>query len=197
MSKRAMCAALVLLAAPGIGAAQQPRAWVVSGSVAQEWFSSAATGEATDFGPSSGLAVSLGVTRRLDRWEASLVADSRPSVLRASDSESVLQLSSLSFGRTGLALTVGRTFQGAGSASIVAGAGLRVDGWTLPEDEHRWRAGAEAHAALRFEVGRVTLENRMTLGMSGSPFDAADLPDGYTRHRLAWMQVGVGVRVGL
>lgn len=197
MSKRTMCAALVLLAVPSPGAAQQPAAWVVSASTGQTWFGTAATGEATDFGPSPGLTVSLGVTRRFDRWEASLGADNRPSVLRASDSISVLQISSLSFGRTGLTLTLGRMLARAGSASVIAGGGVRVDGWTLPEDEHRWRAGAEAYAALRFDTGAMVFENRASLGLSGSPFDAADLPEGYRRHTLTWMQVGVGVRVGL
>ncbi|HET8632573.1 MAG TPA: hypothetical protein VFL88_00385 [Gemmatimonadales bacterium] len=197
MSKRTMCAALLLLAVPGIGTAQQPGGWAVTGSVGQTWFSKAATGESTDFGPSPGLAVSLGVTRRFAGWEASLEADTRPSALRASDSVSVLEISALSFGRTGLTLGLGRTLALAGSASVITGAGLRLDGWTLPEDEHRWRAGAEAHGALRFGLGAVTLENRLTVGMSGSPFDAADLPDGYRRHALTWMQVGMGVRVEL
>ncbi|HET7604354.1 MAG TPA: hypothetical protein VFK36_15120 [Gemmatimonadales bacterium] len=197
MSKRTMCAALLLLAVPGIGAAQQPRGWVVSGSAGQAWFSEAATGEATDFRPSPGLTVSLGVTRRFAKWEVSLMADTRPSVLRASDSVSVIQLSSLSFGRTGLTLTLGRTLARTGSASVVAGAGMRLDGWTLPEDGHRWRAGAEAHGAVRLGLGAVTVENRLTLGLSGSPFDAADLPDGYERRVLRWMEVDIGLRVGL
>lgn len=197
MSKRALCAALLLLAVPGIGAAQQPRGWFVTGSVAQSWFGKAATGEATDFGPSPGLAVSLEMTRQFGSWEASLAVDSRPSVLRASDTESDLRLSSLSFGRTGLAVAVGRQLSRVGSASVVASAGIRLDGWTLPEDQNRWRPGVEARAALRFGVGAVTLENRLAVGMSGSPFDAADLPNGYQRHGLMWMQMGIGVRVGL
>lgn len=197
MSKRAVCAALLLLAVPGIGTAQQPGKWAITGLVAQSWFSRAATGEATTFGPSPGLAASLGVSRRLGSWEASLSAESRPSVLRAADSVSVLELSALSFGRSGLAFSLARTVSHAGPASVIAGAGLRMDGWTLPEDEQRWRAGGELHAALRFDAGAVVLENRLTLGLSGSPFDAADLPDGYTRHTLRWMEVGLGVRVGL
>jgi hypothetical protein len=143
------------------------------------------------------MALNLGITRHFDRWEASLLADSRPSVVRASDSVSVLQLSSLSFGRTGLTLALGRTLTCAGAGSVIAGAGLRLDGWTLPENEHRWRTGAEAHAALRYDLGPLSLENRLTLGISGSPFDASDLPDGYERRMLKWMEVAIGVRVGL
>jgi hypothetical protein len=197
MSMRAMCAALLLLAVPGTGAAQQPRRWVVTGSVAQSWFGKTATGEATDFGPSPGLAVSLGVARHLGAWEVSLAADSRPSVLRASDSVSDLQLSSLSFGRTGLALTLGRQLARTASASVFAGAGLRLDGWTLPEDVLHWRAGTEAHLALRFGSGSVSLEDRVTIGISASPFDTADLPEGYERSALRWMSVEIGLRVGL
>lgn len=198
MSKCAsLCAALLLLTVPGIGAAQQAGGWVVSGSVGQAWFSKAATGEGTDFGPSPGLAVNMGVTRRFARWEASLTAETRPSVLRASDSVSVLQISALDFGRTGLTLALGRTLSRTGAMAVVAGAGVRLDAWTLPEDERRWRAGAETHAALRFDAGAIVLENRLTLGISGSPFVTADLPDGYRRTALTWMELGVGVRVGL
>ena len=199
MSKRAIvCAALFLLAVPKSGAAQQATGgWDISGSVAQAWFSNAATGESTDFGPSPSLMVRLGVTRRFAKWEISFVADNTPSVLRASDSVSVLQISALSFGRTGLAFLLGRTLSHAGSASVVAGAGLRLDTWSLPEEEHRSRAGGEVHAALRFDAGALAVENRLTIGLSGSPFDAADLPDGYRRNSLKWMEVGVGVRLGL
>ncbi|HET7109319.1 MAG TPA: hypothetical protein VFI41_00490 [Gemmatimonadales bacterium] len=198
MNKRAsVCAALFLLAAPKSGAAQQAAGWAISGSVAQTWFSHAATGESTDFGPSPGLTVGVGFTRHFAKWEASLVADNAPSVLRASDSVSVLQISALSFGRTGLAFLLGRTLSRAGSASVIAGAGVRLDAWSLPEEEHRWRAGGEVHAALRFDAGALAIENRLTVGLSGSPFDAADLPGGYRRETLKWMEVGLGVRVGL
>jgi hypothetical protein len=50
---------------------------------------------------------------------------------------------------------------------------------------------------LRFDAGALAIENRLTIGLSGSPFDTADLPDGYRRNSLKWMEVGVGVRLGL
>jgi hypothetical protein len=198
MTMRAsVCAALFLLAVPRSGAAQQGAGWSISGSVGQAWFSSAASGESTDFGPSPGLTAGLGVTRRSARGELSLMPDNTPTVLRASDSVSVLQLSALSFGRTGLALSVARNLLRPGQVSAIAGAGLRMDGWTLPEEEHRWRAGVGVHAALRFDAGGLVIENRLAFGLSGSPFDPADLPDGYRRKSLKWMEVGLGVRVGL
>ncbi len=192
-----LCAILTLLAVPISGSAQQPGAWRITGSAEQTWFGPAAENDGTRFAPSSGFGLGLGISRSQSQWEMRLDLESRPSVLRASDSASVVQIASVSFGRSSAVLGAARVVAHVGRAAVVAGAGLRADLWTLSEADNRLRLGGEMRTGLRFDAGPFLVENSVRAGLSASPLDAGDLPEGYRRRALRWIGVGMTVSVGL
>lgn len=192
-----LCAILLLLAVPMSGSAQQPGAWRITGSAGQTWFGPAAESDGTRFAPSSGFGLGLGISRTLSQWEMGLDLESRPSVLRASDTASVIQIASVSFGRSSAVLGAARVVGYVGRAAFIAGAGLRTDLWTLSEADNRLRLGGEMRVGLRLDAGPFRVENSVRAGMSASPLDAGDLPEGYRKRALRWISVGMAVSFGL
>jgi hypothetical protein len=190
-------ACLMLLAVPGTGAAQQPGGWRLTASTAQTWFGAAAENDATRFGPSSGLGVGLGIIRQLRQWEVGLELEVQPAVLRAADSASAIEVPSVSFGRSGAALVVTRTIVHVGRATVVGGAGMRADAWTLTAEDTRLRSGGELRLGIRLDAGPFRIDNMVTAGQSASPFEPDDLPEGYRKRALRWIGAGMVVSVGL
>lgn len=196
-ARASMRAFLMLLAAPIPGAAQQPGHWHLTATVAQSWPTAAADNGATHFGPSPGLAVGFGVSRDIGRWQAGLAIETRPSVLRAADSATIVEIPSVTFGRTGAVLSVSRVFAHLGRAAVVGGAGLRADRWSATAETDRWRLGGLAQLGLQFDAGPLRIENGLRVGLTRSPFEADELPDGYRRTALRWVELAVGVSLGL
>lgn len=192
-----LCAILMLLAVPKSGMAQQPGPWRITGTAGQTWFGPAAESDGTRFAPSSGFGLGFGVSRTQSQWEIGLALESRPSVLRASDTASVVQIASVSFRRSSAVLGAARMVGHAGKAAFIAGAGLRADMWTLSEADNRLRLGGEMRLGLRLDAGPFLVENSVQAGMSASPLDADDLPEGYRKRTLRWIGVGMTVSVGL
>jgi hypothetical protein len=63
--------------------------------------------------------------------------------------------------------------------------------------ENRLRLGGECRAAVRVPLGRVVLENRFAVGISGAPLEEEDLGDGFELKGLRSVSYGVGLRVSL
>lgn len=197
MPRASLGACLMLLAVPVTGAAQQPGGWRLTASTAQTWFGAAAENDATRFGPSPGLGMDLGIIRQLRQWEVGLELGVQPAVLRAADSASVIEIPSVSFGRSGAALVVARTIAHVGRAAVVGGGGLRADAWTLTAEETRFRLGGELRLGIRLDAGFFRIDNVVSAGRSASPFERADLPEGYRKRPLRWISAGMVVSVGL
>jgi hypothetical protein len=71
-----------------------------------------------------------------------------------------------------------------------------VDLWSVTGDS-RPRAGAEGRLVLRLPMGAVELENRIGVGLSGSPIEASDLGQVAEERGLWTFLVGLGLRTGL
>ena len=190
------CAIALLAAVPLRGAAQQGR-WRADFSLGQVWFGSAAEDGGTSFRPSPGLMTSVGVTRTAGRWEFTLAADHRPSVLRAADSSTVIEVPGAGMRRIGLAFGAGRQLARWGSAQFAAHARFRADVWSLSESDNRFRPGGELQMAMRLDAGPFALTNALTAGLSASPLADSDLPEGYRRQRLTWFTLGTSLSFGL
>ena len=197
MIPRMLSCALVLLAAVPLRGAAQQAGWRADVSLGQLRFGSAAQDGSTRFQPSPGLVTSLGVTRAAGRWEFTFAADHRPSVLRAADSTTVIEVPGAGMRRVGLVLGAGRRVARWGTAAFVAGARLRADVWSLSESDNRFRPGGELQMGMRLDAGPFALTNALTAGMSASPLTDGDLPEGYRRHRLTWLVLSAGVSFGL
>ena len=79
---------------------------------------------------------------------------------------------------------------------MAVGAGPTVDWWRVI-GEDRIRVGGAALAALRLPLGTWALENRLGLGISGSPFVPEDVGETYETRTLVSVTLGVAVRAPL
>ena len=76
-------------------------------------------------------------------------------------------------------------------------AGPLVDFWTLEEGDNRTRAGAHAALSAGWPVaGRVTGSLRVAAALTGSVFDAGELPSQLARRAMWRRTVSVGLRYG-
>ena len=77
-------------------------------------------------------------------------------------------------------------------------AGPLVDFWTLEEGDNRTRAGAHAALSAGWRiVGRVTGSVRVAAALTGSVFDAGELPSQLARRAMWRRTVSVGLRYRL
>jgi hypothetical protein len=84
-----------------------------------------------------------------------------------------------------------------GAGELALSAGPTLDHWDTPGIGSRTVAGVRAGAVLAFSLGGMQWENRVTYGVSGSPFQKRDLPPGATVSALRTIGVGVALRFGL
>jgi hypothetical protein len=94
-----------------------------------------------------------------------------------------------------LAAGLGRRVAAVGPGDIAIVLAPTLDLWAV-DGQNRVRAGAEARVVLRVALGSVELENRVGLGLSGSPIQASDIGEIADSRGLRSVSVGVGLRVG-
>ena len=146
--------------------------------------------------PSAGTALALTLARSGAAWRGELVAGwagMRPQA----DNESVAVLdrtTHLTRMRLGAALE--RSLFGIGASSLALGAGPTLDWWRVV-GEDRVRVGGAALVALRLPLGTWMLENRLGLGVSGSPFVPEDVGETYETRMLVSVTLGLAVRAPL
>jgi hypothetical protein len=196
--------ASTLVLAPSIATAQvvPPHQWELGVLLESVRFSrgvvdaAAPSDIAAGLRPSSGTALALTLARNGASWRGELVAGwagMRPQA----DNESVAVLdrtTHLTRMRLGAALE--RRLFRIGAGSLGLGAGPTLDWWRVIGDD-RVRLGGAAVAALRLPLGAWVLENRLGLGVSGSPFVPEDVGETYETRTLLSMTVGVAVRAPL
>jgi hypothetical protein len=204
MRLRQWLIAAALLAAPLTGTAQAVAApgWELGALLESVRFSRGlvdAAGPpdvAVALRPSPGASIALILARGGPIWRGELVAGwagMRPQA----DNESVAVLDRTTrLTRMRLGAGLERRLFGIGSGSVAVGAGPTVDWWRVI-GEDRIRVGGAALAALRLPLGTWALENRLGLGISGSPFVPEDVGETYETRTLVSVTLGVAVRAPL
>jgi hypothetical protein len=194
-----------ILAASPPAAAQAPVShdgWHLGGGAAILRFGPVASaegspGEAAEIRPSGRVAVHLGVGRTVGPWDVGLELGWAGGHIEAgNDFVSVHDLTSDAT-RYRLSLAVGRCLMQVGTGTASVELVPTLDLWSLGGDS-RSRAGAEGRLVLRVPLGRVELEHRIGLGLSGSPIESAELGEVAQEERgLRTLSIGLGLRTRL
>jgi hypothetical protein len=195
---------IALLAAAPPSAAQTPAVqdgWHLGGGVDALRFghvavSDAVPGAAAEVRPSGRAALRLAVGRTAGLWDVSLEAGwAEGQIEIGNDILSVRDLTS-EVTRYRLGLAVGRRLAALGTGWLGFELAPTVDLWSVA-GESRVRGGAEGRVLLRVPLGAVDLENRIGVGLSGSPIEASDLGPVAEERGLWTLLIGLGLRTGL
>ncbi len=190
----------LLAAAPPITA--QTRAvtdgWHLGGGVEVLRFShvavsDAAPGIAAEVRPSGRAAIHLALGRSLGAWEVFAETGWAGGHIEAANDVVAIQDRSSDVSRYRLALGVTRRVAGWGTGVLALGVVPTLDLWTV-QGLSRWRAGAEGRLVLRLPVGSAEVENRLQVGLSGSPIEEADVGEVSDLRGLRTVGLGVGLR---
>jgi hypothetical protein len=190
----------LLAAAPPLAAqvAADDTGWHLGGGVEAVRFghvavSEAAPGVAAEVRPSGRPAFHLSVGRSYGSWSLDLEAGwARGHIEAGNDALSIQDLTS-DVSRYRLAMGIARMVAPAGSGVIAVALAPTLDLWAV-EGRSRVRAGAEGRLVLRVPLGAVELENRIGVGFSGNPIEAADIGEVSALRGLRTLLVGVGLR---
>jgi len=146
--------------------------------------------------PTSRVGVQIGLDRAFGRWEAGISAGYAAGQVEIYNESVRVVDRTAPITRYRVAASVGRALTRVGSGRLVARAGPTADLWAVDGD-HRLEMGVETSLALRLPVGPLELENRITLGISGSPIDQEDIGEGGATRSLRTLAFGLGLRVPL
>jgi hypothetical protein len=146
--------------------------------------------------PTSRVGVQIGLDRAFGRWEAAISAGYAGGQVEIYNQSVRVVDRTAQITRYRLAASAGRALTEVGSGRLVAQAGPTVDLWTVDGDQ-RVKPGVEVGLALRLPLGRLELENRIRLGISGSPITQADIGHSGKSRSLRTLAFGVGLRVRL
>jgi hypothetical protein len=190
----------LLVAAPP-AAAQAPAdhtGWCLGGGVEAVRFghvavSQAVPGVAAEVRPTGRPAVHLSAGKSYEAWNVELEAGWAGGHIEAGNDVLSIQDKTADVTRYRLAVGIGRRLALAGSGEVSVAVVPTLDLWTV-EGATRVRAGAEGRLLLCVPLGSVELENRIGLGFSGSPIDAADIGEVSNLRGLRTISVGVGLR---
>ena len=192
-------AALLALAAPTL-AQQPPPTWSVGPSAALVQFSAAAAeggGGTTVARPSRGTSTGIEIGRVTGPIVLILNAEHMATRIELADQAVTVQAHTPTLSRTRLALGARLLVARLGEARLSLGAGPTLDIWSPDGSDARSRTGAAAQLVLAMRAGPVTFENALAGSISASPFEPADLPDGYARRTMRALAVSISARFGL
>ena len=146
--------------------------------------------------PTSRAGAQIGLDRAAGPWEAGISAGYAAGQVEIYNRSVKVVDRTAPITRYRLAASVGRALAPVGSGRLVARTGPTADLWAVDGD-HRMKIGIETSLALRLPLGPLELENRITLGISGSPIDQADIGGGGATRSLRSLAFGVGLRAPL
>ncbi len=193
-----------LLAAAPPTAAQAPAVedgWHLGGGVDALHFghvavSDAEPGAAAKVRPSGRAGLRLCLGRTAGPWDVALEAGwAEGEIEIGNEVLSVRDLTS-DVTRYRLSLAVGHRLTTLATGRLGFELAPTLDLWSVTGD-NRPRAGAEGRLVLRLPLGAVDLENRIGMGLSGSPIEASDLGQVAKERGLWTFLVGLGLRTGL
>jgi hypothetical protein len=197
--------AILVLAVPSGAVAQSgaPAApwaggwWLALGGEGT-WFSSIASTtdappEATaEIRPARRTGVHVAIARGFGDWRAQLELGWAQGDAEAGNEAVSVRDKTLDLSRYRLAPGVERRVAGVGAGELAIGVAVPLDLWRASGNT-RPRLGAEGRAALRLPLGKLALENRLAVGVSGSPLEAEDVGDGFEISSLRWLAFGVAL----
>jgi len=181
--------------------AQEP-GWRLTAGASHAWFGGGATdttGAGLSFGPTPSVSWSLGADHpvggvrlglQLSYFSASLQISGAGVRLVSEDTHlREVQLAAL--------VSVPLLRVGASGAGLTLAAGPTVDFWSITDADNRTRGGAIAALLFGAPIApHWTLLATAAGTVSGSPFDAAELPVEFEPTTLLGGRVGLGVRYG-
>jgi hypothetical protein len=157
---------------------------------------SAPSSDAAGLRPAGSLALEIALARAGHAWRAELSAG-WAGVRPQADNDNVAitdKTARLTRWRLGAAAEHRLCAVGAGSLTVAGGPTL--DWWRIT-GESRVRLGGQAGIALRLPLSGWELENRLGLGLSGSPFIPEDAGPDFETRALVGLFLGMGVRAPL
>ncbi|HKU61908.1 MAG TPA: hypothetical protein VJQ44_11870 [Gemmatimonadales bacterium] len=146
--------------------------------------------------PSPGTGIGLLLARGGTAWRGELVAGWAGMRPQADNTNVAVLDRTTRLTRWRLEAELERRLFGVGAGSVALGAGPALDWWRIVGQD-RVRLGGVARAALRVPLGTWALENRLGLGVSGSPFVPEDVGEAYEARALVTLTLGVAVRAPL
>jgi hypothetical protein len=155
--------------------------------------SEAEPGVAAEVRPSGRPAFHLSVGRQYGPWGLDLEAGWAGGHIEAANDAISIQDRTSGVSRYRLAVGITRHLAAAGNGAIAIALAPTLDLWAVDGDS-RVRAGAEGRLVLRVPLGTVELENRIGVGLSGNPIEAADIGEVSELRGLRTVLVGVGLR---
>ncbi len=190
-----------LLVAPPPIAAQIPAGhtgWRLGGGVEAVGFghvavSRAAPGVAAEVRPTARPAVHLSAGRAYGAWDLELEAGWAGGHIEAGNDALSLEDKTADVTRYRLAIGIARRLAGGGSGEVSVALVPTLDLWEM-DGASRVRAGAEGRLLLRVPLGSIELENRIGVGWSGNPIEAADIGEVSHLQGLRAVSVGIGLR---
>ncbi|MEP6571350.1 MAG: hypothetical protein ABJD11_01600 [Gemmatimonadota bacterium] len=194
----------LLFLAPRLCAAQQAReGWHLSLAALHVRFSGAASdtlaipGTTAHLQPQSRLSLDAAISRRSGAWEVSVAAGlSRGNLSAESPALRIVDRTS-SANRYRASLALGHRVAALGAGELVASVAPTFDYWSMTGLSGRVAPGVEAALDLRLPLGRFELVNRLSFGMTSSPFHQDELPLTSSAQGLRAFSLGIGARYGL
>jgi hypothetical protein len=181
--------------------AQEP-GWQLTAGATHAWFGGGATdttGSGLSFGPTSSVAWSLGADHPVGRVRVGLQLSYYTASLQISGAGVRIVSEDTHFRQLQLAALVSLPLLrvGASGAGFTLAVGPTVDFWSITDADSRTRGGAIA--ALLFGAPIApgwTLLAAAAGTLSGSPFNASELPVEFEPSTLLGGRIGLGVRYG-
>jgi hypothetical protein len=181
--------------------AQEP-GWQLTGGASHAWFGGGATdttGSGLSFGPTPSVAWSLGADHPVGRVRLGLQLSCYSASLQISGAGVRIVSEETRLGLVQLAALVSVPLLriGRAGAGLTLAAGPTVDLWSITDTDGRTRGGAIAALLLGAPIApRWTLLAAAAGTLSGSPFNASELPVEFEPSTLLGGRVGLGVRYG-
>ena len=146
--------------------------------------------------PTGRLALQVGLARRLGKWEAAIETGWAGGHVQASNDVIAIEDRASDLTRYRLAALMTRRVLVAGAGVILGTIGPTLDVWSV-DGERRVRGGVEARIAVRVPLGSLEWENRLGVGLGGSPIENTDFEDGFRQRPLRVLGFGSALRVRL
>jgi hypothetical protein len=99
--------------------------------------------------------------------------------------------------RSRLGVAAGRQVARLGTGRLTVEGGPTLDVWSSDRSESRSRVGGTLRLVLGVDAGPFALEQSIGAGISASPLEAHELPEGYGRRAMRTIVVSLAARFGL
>ena len=151
---------------------------------------------AVDLRPSGRIGGRLTLQRASGAWRAELGVGWAPGGVEVRNDALAIRDRTADLSRYRVGAAIERRLTGSAAGELALGAGPALDLWSVAGD-HRLRLGGVVALMVRLPLGRLALENRLAVGVTGSPLEPADVEGGFEARALRSVEFGVGLRLPL